>query len=335
MYRLAINVMGGREGGGFDLERLRRRLEAAEEGGVHSVWSGEAWGTDAFTPLVLAAAFTRRVQIGTAIVNVFSRTPAALAQHFVTLDAISGGRAMIGLGTSGAQVIEHFHGVPFGRGLRRLREYIDIINMLVAGEPLHYAGEIFRLGRGFTLRFRQPRAHIPILLASLTPASVRLAARHADGWLPIWIPTTHLAAEIGAFRATATRAGRDPAALIVRSPGVIVLTRDVERARRAARGNLAFYIARMGVFYYQNLSRMLGEEAVAPIKAAWDAGGSAAGAEAVPEDLSEAMTFVTDSVEAARERLAQQQAAGVDIHQVSVDADTPEEQAKLYDALAR
>ncbi len=335
MYQLAINVLAGRDGEGLDPERLRRRLEAADEGGIHSVWATEAWGPDAITPLALAAAWTRRVRLGTSIVNVYSRTPAALAQHFATLDRVSDGRAIIGLGTSGAYVIEHFHGVPFGRGLRRLREYIDIINMLMAGTPLNYEGEIFQLHRGFTLRFQPLRPHIPIFLASLTPASVRLAARHADGWLPIWIPITHLTDEVRAFRETAARAGRDPAALTVRSPGVIVLGRDVERARRAAKGNLAFYIARMGVFYYRNLSRMLGEEAVAPIKDAWEAGGAAAGAEAVPDDLSEAMTFVTDSVEAARERLAQQQAAGVDIHQVSVEADTPQEQAKLYDALAR
>ena len=335
MYQLAVNVLDGRDGESLDPERLRQRLQAADDSGVHSVWTGESWGPDAITPLALAAAWTRRVQLGSAIVNVYSRTPAALAQHFATLDRVSNGRVLLGLGTSGAQVVEHFHGVPFGHGLRRLREYIDIINLLIAGTPLHYQGEIFHLDRSFTLRFPPLRPHIPILVASLTPASVRMTARHADGWLPIWIPVTHLAAEVRAFRDTAAAAGRDPVSLIVRSPGAVVLTREVERARRAAKGTLAFYIARMGVFYQRNLSRMLGEEAIVPIKQAWDANGSAAGAAAVPDMLSEAMTFVTDSVEAARERLAQQQAAGVDIHQVSVEADTPQEQMQLYDALAR
>lgn len=333
MYQLATNLSAGRDG--FDPARLRERLQAAEDGGVHSLWATEAWGPDAITPLAAAATLTNRVLLGSAIVNVYSRTPAALAQHFATLDLLSGGRMILGLGTSGAQVVEHFHGVPFGRGLRRLREYIDIINLLMAGKPLTYEGEIFQLRRGFTLRFQTLRPHIPIYVASLNPASVRMTARHADGWLPIWIPVDHLTAEVRAFRDVAAQAGRDPAALTVRSPGVIVLTRDLERARAAAKGNLAFYIARMGVFYYRNLSRMLGEEAVAPIKGAWDTGGSGAGAEAVPDALSDAMTFVTDSVAAARERLAQQQAAGIDIHQVSVDAETPQEQAKLYTALAQ
>jgi alkanesulfonate monooxygenase SsuD/methylene tetrahydromethanopterin reductase-like flavin-dependent oxidoreductase (luciferase family) len=335
MYQLAINILAGRDGAGLDPERLRRRVEAADEGGVHSVWSTEAWGPDAITPLALAAAWTRRVQLGTAIVNVYSRTPAALAQHFATLDAVSGGRVIIGLGTSGAQVVEHFHGVTFGRGLRRLREYIDIINMLMAGTPLNYEGEIFNLRRGFTLRFQPVREHVPIFVASLTPESVRMSARRADGWLPIWIPVEHLPSEIRAFRETAVAAGRDPASLTVRSPGVIVVTRNGERARQAAKGNLAFYIARMGVFYERNLSRMLGKEIISPIKEAWDSGGSGAAAASVPDALSESMTFVTDSVEVARERLAQQQAAGVDIHQVSVEAETPEEQAKIYEQLAR
>ncbi len=135
MYQLAINVGVGREG--LDPKRLQQRLQAAEDGGVHSVWATEAWGPDAITPLAVAAAWTQRVLLGTGIVNVYSRTPAALAQHFATLDLFSGGRMILGLGTSGAQVVEHFHGVPFGRGLRRLHEYIDIINLLMAGKPLN------------------------------------------------------------------------------------------------------------------------------------------------------------------------------------------------------
>ena len=107
------------------------------------------------------------------------------------------------------------------------------------------------------------------------------------------------------------------------------------RAKAATRGTVAFYVARMGVAYYNHLVRLLGEDTVAPIKRAFDEGGSAAGAEAVPDALAQSMTFVTDSVEAARERLAQQQAAGVDLHSVSVQADSARDQSKLFEALAR
>lgn len=333
MYKLAVTIGPGR--GGLDPERIREQVQAADESGVHSIWATEAWGTDAFTLLALAAAWTKQAQIGSSIVNVFSRTPAALAQHFGTLDLISGGRMIIGLGTSGAQVVEHFHGVPFERGLRRLREYMDIINMLMAGTPLNYEGEIFKLRRGFTLRFQPLRPHIPIYIASLNPASVRMTARHANGWLPIWIPADKLGSEIAALRDTAVQAGREPSAVTVRSPGTILLTKRPEQARQAVRGNVAFYIARMGVFYYQNIDRLVGGDLAPSVKKAFDEGGSAAGAAAVPQAIADAMSLVTDSMEAARERLAQQQAAGVDLHQVSVEADTPREQAKLYEALAR
>lgn len=332
MYNLAVSVGGGRNG--FDPERMKAQLQAADEGGVHSVWSGESWGPGGVATVALAAAWTKRVQIGSAILNVYSRTPAAIAQDFGTLDIATGGRMILGLGTSGAQVVEHFHGVPFGQGLRRLREYMDIINMLFAGTPLNYDGEIFKLRRGFTLRFEPLRQHIPIHIASLTPASVRLTARHADGWLPIWIPAEHLAAEIGALRDTAKAAGRDPAEITVRSPGSVVLTKHPERSRQATRGSVAFYVSRMGVYYYQNIGRMLGEGVVAPIKRAWDEQGGGAAAELVSPALADAMSLATDSIEQARERLAMQQAAGVNLHQVTVEADTPQEQARLYEALA-
>jgi F420-dependent oxidoreductase-like protein len=333
MYRISTNLAGSRDH--LDPRRLEERLRAAEDGGVHSVWTGESWGPDAITQLALAAAYTTRMQIGSAIVNVYSRTPAAIAQHFGTLDIVSGGRMILGLGTSGGQVVEHFHGVPFGRGVRRLREYIDVINMLLAGQPLNYEGEIFRMSRGFTLRFQPERPHIPIFVASLNPASVRLTARHADGWLPIWLPIDRMADEIRAFRDTAAKAGRDPGSLTVRAPAAVVVTENVDRARQSTRANLAFYVSRMGVFYYQHVSRLGYADEAAAIKRAWDESGSAAGAAAVPEQLAGAMTLVTNSVEEARERLAQQQAAGVDLHSVTVQADSPREQSALYEALAR
>ena len=330
MHKLSVGVNWQ---GALDRERLYEEVRAADESGVHSVWTAEAWGRDAFTTLALLADRTQNVQLGTAIVNIFSRSPAALAQHFATLDELSGGRVIIGLGTSGANVIEHFHGVPFERSLRRLREYVEIINMLIAGEPLKYEGEIFRLGRGFTLAFETVRKHIPIYLATLNPASVRQTARIADGWLPIWTPLEKMADVIREFRETAAKAGRDPASLTVRSPGGITITKNVERAKAGVAGGLAFYVSRMGVFYYQHVSRLGYADEAAAIKGAWDKGGREAGAAAVPEHLQQGVGFVTDSVDAARERIAEQEAAGIDLHQVQVDAESPRERALIYEQL--
>lgn len=330
MHKLSVGVNWQ---GPRDRELTYNEIRAADDSGVHSVWVTEAWGRDAFTLMALLADHTQRIQIGSSIVNIFSRTPAALAQHFATLDELSEGRMIIGLGTSGANVIEHFHGVPFQRSMRRLREYVEIINLLIAGQPLNYEGEIFKLGRGFTLRFETVRTHIPIYLATLNPASVRQTARIADGWLPIWTPLERIADVIKEFRDTAAQAGRDPEGLTVRSPGSITITKHVERARAGVAGGLAFYVSRMGVFYYEHVSRLGYADEAAAIKRAWDESGSQAGAALVPEHLQQQMAFVTDSVDAARERIAEQEAAGINLHDVRVDAETPQERAKVYERL--
>src|ERR671925_2032362 len=127
----------------YDQALARGRL--ADEAGVDTAWVAEAWGRDCFTMLALMARETRRMQLGTGIVNTYSRTPAALAQHFATLDELSGGRMVAGFGTSGAQVIEHFHGVRFEPALTRLRETIEIFNMIMRREPLRYTGKLFTL----------------------------------------------------------------------------------------------------------------------------------------------------------------------------------------------
>jgi F420-dependent oxidoreductase-like protein len=319
--------------GAKDRERVYDDARAADESGVHSLWTTEAWGRDAFTPLALLADRTKNVQLGTGIVNIYSRTPAALAQHFATLDELSGGRMIVGLGTSGANVIEHFHGVKFERGLRRLREYVEIMNMLVGGQPLNYDGEIFKLSRGFTLRFDTVRPHIPVYIAALNPASVRQTARIADGWLPIWTPLEKLPEVVKEFRETARKAGRNPDDLTMRSPGGITITKNVERAKAGVAGGLAFYVARMGVFYYEHIARLGYADEAAAIRRGWEQGGSQGGAAAVPEALQQGVGFVTDSVDAARERIAEQEAAGITLHDVNVHAETPQERAKVYEQL--
>ena len=165
--RLAVTI--GIDGE-IDRQRLFDYVRAADEAGVETVFVPETWGRDAFSILVQLADRTSRIRLGTGIVNVYSRSPAALAQHFATLDELSGGRIIAGLGTSGPRVIEHFHGVPFGRSATRLREVVQILRMLFAGEPLRFVGQTFRLERGFTFRFKPLRDRIPIYLASFRPA---------------------------------------------------------------------------------------------------------------------------------------------------------------------
>jgi F420-dependent oxidoreductase-like protein len=305
--------------GKFDFKALIERARIADQAGIHSIWVAEAWGRDAFTLLTLLAEHTRKVQLATSIVNIYSRTPAALAQHFATLDELSGGRMIIGLGTSGPQVIEHFHGVRFNPPLTRMRECVDIINLVMAGEPLNYDGKLFKLARGFTIRFEPVRKHIPIFIASLNRKSVEFTAQKADGWLPVMIPQSALKGAVAEFRAIASKAGRDPHAVAVKSPNSVHVTSDVERARGGHAANTAFYAARMGTFYAEQLTRFGFGDDVKKIKEAWAQGGAKAGTAAVSAKLTGELAYIGD-VKGAVERLKAQEEAGIDIHPVEVDA---------------
>ena len=332
--RLAISV--DLAGSAADRQRVLSYVQAADEAGVETVFVSEAWGREPFGPLAILADRTSRITLGTSIVNVFSRTPAALAQHFTTLDELSGGRAIAGLGTSGKLVIEQFHGIPFEKPATRLRETIQVMRLLFAGEPLRFDGEVFQFERGFTLRFTPVRPTIPIYLASFRPAGMRLVAELADGWLPMMIPLERLAEQVGEMRAMVALAGRDPASVVAKSPGQVIVTTDVAAARLAQKRTLAFYVARMGVFYHTHLTAMGRGEEVDAIRAAWDAGGSAAGASAVSDDLAAAFaTIVTpDQLDDAVARLDAQAAAGVDLHHVALAgiADTGE-QRRIFEHL--
>lgn len=304
--------------GNIDYKAIIQKIQIADAAGVHSAWIPEAWGRDAFTILSVLAYETKYIQLGTGIVNIYSRTPAALAQHFATMDELSGGRMIIGLGTSGAQVIESFHGVPFEPPRTRLKEYIEIINLLMKSEKLNYKGKLFDLQRGFTLRFKPVRDQIPVYLATLNAKSLKLTAELADGWLPIWLPMKKLKEEIDAIRNMSVAAGRPADAVSVRAPGGVSVTNNVDKARAAQAGTAAFYIGRMGVYYAAQLTRLGHGETVEKVKAAWE-NGSRAAAEAVTDELLDE-TLCAGSVEECIDRLQAQEECGADVHTVSVDA---------------
>jgi len=296
-----------------DAIELGRR---ADEAGVHSIWVPEGWGRDAFSLLTSLAEKTSRIQLATGIVNVYSRTPGCLAQHFATLDEWSGGRAIIGLGASSANVIEQFHGIRFQPSMARIRETVAILRTLLRGERLVHRGEWFSMDRGFTLRTEHKR-DIPIFLATLNPKSVRMTAEIADGWIPAMIPTSRLGEAIREFRAVALAAGRDPSALQVKAGSVTVS--DDPAARDRGRGMIAYYIARMGTFYRRQLERYGYEAEAAAVKQAFDEHGAAAAAAAIPPKLLADLGFAGPA-EACRERIEELEAAGVDIVSLSVDA---------------
>jgi F420-dependent oxidoreductase-like protein len=315
--------------GQFDIDAVVEQAKVADDAGVDSCFVAEAWGRDAFTILAVLARETRNIKLGTSIVNIYSRSPGALAQHFATLDELSGGRMIIGLGTSGHRVIEHFHGVPFDKPLTRLREYTDILNMLMRQQPLEYDGKIFKLERGFTLRFEPVRDHIPIWIASVTPKSVQQTAEIADGWMPIFLPKEQWKPQLGAFFDHVKAAGRKPSDVTVRNPAGVVVTDQPDRARMGNAAGAAFYIARMGDFYYEHFVRMGYQKEADAVRAAWQEGGSGAGAQALPADLV-AQLGTAGSVETCIEAMQEAEEAGFGLHSVSVAEADPKKRGEIF-----
>ncbi len=294
---------------------------AADDAGVDSVWVNEGFGHDAFSGLAILARETSRVRLGTSIVNVYSRTPGALAQHFATIDELSGGRVIVGLGASAQGVIERFHGQPFAEPRQRLAETAELLRAYWKRERFSHDGRVFHIDRALHLGARPVQAAPPIFFATMAPASVRTTAEVADGWLPTWIPEERLAGEIDRVRSMAAAAGRERSAVTVRSPGTTVVAdaSEIDAIRQGQRESLAFFIARNGDFYYRQFLRQgLAAEAEL-VRAAWADGGRDAALAAMPDGIEARFNFAGD-IGACAAHLARQQDLGVHIHMVSLGA---------------
>jgi coenzyme F420-dependent oxidoreductase len=270
-------------------DELVETARLAEELGYHSIWVPEMWGRDAFSVLGLIAVNTKRIKLATGIIPVFSRSPAVIAQTAATLDEISGGRMMLGLGTSGPAVIESWHGVPFEKPLQRTKEYVEIIKMILGGGRVDYEGEIFSL-RGFRLQFKPLRSGIPVLVAAIGPRNIRLAGECADGWIPFLIPKEGLRDAVEYLRKGALSSGRDGDRIMVCPYITTSVSENADAARSIVMEHIAYYIGGMGTFYYNTVSRYgFGDEADA-IKSAWDGGKKSAAVEVVSDRMLDSLS---------------------------------------------
>jgi F420-dependent oxidoreductase-like protein len=291
-------------------------VEAADRLGYDTLWIAEAYGWDAFTVLAELACRTERVKLGTGIINVFSRSPALIAQSAASMDNISGGRFVLGLGTSGHQVVEGWHGVRFERGVRRLRETMEIVRGVLRRERLNYQGEIFQLDQGLKLITHPVRDRIPIYLATLTPAGMALAGEMADGWIPVFFSPQHWESVLRPpLAAGAERAGRSLDELSICVYQTVIVTDDMEAGRDAMRQHLALYIGGMGSReknYYNQLFRRYGFEAEArQIQDLYlDRRREEAMAALTPEMID--LVTIIGPLEECRRRLAELDQAGVD-----------------------
>jgi F420-dependent oxidoreductase-like protein len=256
----------------IDIELIRE----AEELGYDSVWTAEAWGADAITPLAWIAAQTSRIRLGTGIMQIPARTPAMCAMQAMTVDALSGGRMIVGLGPSGPQVVEGWHGVPYGKPLTRTREYIHIMRKIFRREePVTFEGVEYQVpfrgegasGLGKPLRsILHGRADIPIVTATISPKGVATAAQVADGFMPIWVSAKGLGQfdqpiSDGLAKAEGGKTRED---FEIMPMITVIFDDDVAKCRDLIRPAIALYVGGMGArnknFYNNLVSRMGWEE---------------------------------------------------------------------------
>jgi F420-dependent oxidoreductase-like protein len=321
--RLGLNI-------GYSGAQVRvdtQLVQDADRLGYHSVWTAEAWGSDAVTPLAWLAAVTFRIHLGTAIMQLAARTPAMTAMTAMTLDALSGRRFLLGLGVSGPQVVEGWHGQPFGKPLGRTREYVAIVRAILAREkPLTHDGEHYQIpyagpgatGLGRPLRsIVHGRPDLPIYLAATGPKNIALAAEIADGWLPVFFAPERMELFRPALEEGFARRGpglRPRAAFDVAPTVPLVVGADVAACRALVKPRLALYVGGMGAagrnFYADLVGRYGYEAEVRRVQALYLAGKKDEAIAAVPDALVDEIALCGPR-ERIRDRLAAYRAAGV------------------------
>jgi len=330
--RLGLNV--GYWGLGLTNEDQLGLVLEAESAGFDSVWAAEAYGSDAATVLAWLAGQTTKIKLGSAIFQMPARSPAMTAMTAATLDVISDGRMRLGIGSSGPQVAEGWHGQRFPGQLARTREYVTILRKALARERLEFSGDTYTLplpdgpGKALKLMITPVQERIPIYLAAIGPKNTQLAGELADGWLPTFFSPEH----VGQFRELlaegASRAGRTLDDSFDIAPNVsLCIDDDVDRARDALRPFLALYVGGMGSRkqnFYNALVRRYGfEEAADEVQELYLSGKKDEAAAALPAELID-MTALCGPRDVIADRLATYRDAGVGTLIVTPWAQDPE-----------
>ncbi len=274
--------------------------QQAESLGFDSIWTAEAWGSDAFTPLAWIGANTSKIKLGTSVVQLSARTPTATAMAALTLDHLSGGRMILGLGVSGPQVVEGWYGQPFSKPLARTREYIDIIRQVLRREgpvksdgphyPLPFTGEgAWGLGKSLRSITHPLRADIPIFLGAEGPKNVALAAEIAQGWLPLYYSPFRKEVYAESLKA----AGPD---FEIAQMVQVSISDDVQAALAPVKAMLGFYIGGMGAkkrnFHMELMARMGFEAEAAKIQDLFMEGRREEAVAAVPDEFADEISLV-------------------------------------------
>ena len=321
-----------------------RRAKDLESAGVDLVWSGEIYGFDLVSSLAYLAATTTTLELMTGIITVYSRTPALIAQTAATIDSLSGGRFHLGLGTSGPQVIEGWHGLAFDKPIQRTREVIEICRKVWTRNPLVHDGAVIQLplpagqgtglGKPLKLMATPLRADIPIWIAAIGPKNVELAAEVANGWQPIhFVPDRFDQVWGESLRAGAAKRSSDLGPLQIMAGGTVALGSgpEVTEAREATRANVGFYVGGMGAReknFYNELFRRYGwVDEAKEIQDLFLAGKRAEAISKVPDEYLDMATLAGDPG-FVRERIDVYKEVGVSYLNINVVGEDP---LKIYE----
>lgn len=317
--KVSIGIGGAASGGRRDFDQQVTYVQEAEKLGVDTVWTAEAWGQDAVTPLAYLAGRTERIRLGTGIMQISARVPSMTAMTALTLAALSEDRFILGLGASGPQVVEGLHGRPFKAPLTRMRETVEIIRLAFAGEKLEYHGKYHDLplpgGEGKALRLAQPgNQNIPIYLATLGPKSLEYTGAAADGWLGTSFTPEHADAHLEHIRRGAESAGRTLSDVDIQVGGTVAFGDDVDALVAPLRQGMAFQLGAMGSpttnFYNEAYRRGGWDEAAAEVQRLWVAGKRDEAMARVPAEMILEANLLGDESE-VRARLEAYRDAGV------------------------
>jgi F420-dependent oxidoreductase-like protein len=295
-------------------------VQEAERLGYDSVWAAEAYGSDAATVLGWVAGQTDRIKIGSAIFQMPARSPAMTAMTAATLDQLSGGRMLLGIGSSGPQVAEGWHGQRFARQLQRTREYVAVVRKALNRERLEFQGETLELplpdgpGKALKLTIAPVQDRIPVYLAAIGPKNTQLAGEIADGWIPIFFSPEHVGELRPLLEEGAARAGRSLDGFDVAPTVNVAIDDDLDRARDLMRPFIALYVGGMGSrkqnFYNALAGRYGFEDAAREVQDHYLEGRRDEAAAAVPDELVDTVTLCGPA-DRVRERLAVYRDAGV------------------------
>jgi F420-dependent oxidoreductase-like protein len=343
---MKLGVQLGYWGFGQSMADQLEVTRAAEQLGYDSVWTAEAYGSDAATVIAWLAAGTERIKLGAGIFQIPARSAAMTAMTAATIDNLSGGRMILGLGTSGPQVSEGFHGVRFAKQLQRTRDYVAVVRMALAHQKVEYSGDTMQLplpdgpGKALKLTIRPMQKQIPIYLAALGPRNVALAGEIADGWLPVFFSPEHTAELRAPLLEGATRSGRELNGFAICPSVNVMISDDLENARNAMRPMLALYVGGMGSreqnFYNRLVSSYGFESEAREVQDLYLEGRRSESMMALPDELIDLVSIVGPR-DKAKEKIRAFREAGVDTLIVSGMAiDTPSriEQLRLVAELA-